>query len=131
MKNPGNPPRTGATMAANDHPLRIGTRGSRLALWQAERVAAVLASRYPDTATTIVKIQSHGDLHGSSVAELGQVGIFTREIEQALLGLEIDLAVHSLKDLPTTSPEGLVLGALLPRDDPRDLLVARDLAGRT
>ena len=118
-------------MAGNDRPLRIGTRGSRLALWQAERVAAVLGSRYPGLATTIVKIHSHGDLHGSSVAELGQVGIFTREIEQAVLGREVDLAVHSLKDLPTTSPEGLVLAALLPRDDPRDLLVARELAGRT
>lgn len=118
-------------MAGNDRPLRIGTRGSRLARWQAERVAAVLESRYPGLATTIVEIQSHGDLHGSAVAELGQVGIFTREIEHAVLGDEVDLAVHSLKDLPTASPAGLILAALLPRDDPRDLLVARDLAGHT
>lgn len=111
--------------------LRIGTRGSRLALWQAERVNAVLRTAHPQLATEIVTIASHGDLHGQSVADLGTVGIFTREIEQALLDGQVDLAVHSLKDLPTESPTALTIAALLPRDDPRDVLVAGALAGKT
>lgn len=111
-----------------DGSLRIGARGSRLALWQAEHVAAHLRARHPGVRVEIVTIASHGDLHGSPVAELGQVGIFTREIEDALLRREVDVAVHSLKDLPTESPHGLELVALLPRDDPRDVLVARVLA---
>lgn len=114
-----------------DGTVRIGTRGSRLALWQAERVAAVLAARHPGLATRIVTIQSHGDLHGQSVADLGQVGIFTREIEQALIAAEIDVAVHSLKDLPTQPAPGLHLAAVLERDDPRDVLVAGFFAGRS
>jgi hydroxymethylbilane synthase len=118
-------------MAPNPEPsLRIGTRGSRLALWQAERVSAVLRARHPELAIEIVKIASHGDLHGQAVADLGTVGIFTREIEAALLDGSVDAAVHSLKDLPTESPPGLVAAALLPRDDPRDILVARALEGR-
>jgi hydroxymethylbilane synthase len=110
-----------------DAPLRIGTRGSRLALWQTEHVAAALRARNPAVCIEIVTISSHGDLHGSPVAALGQVGIFTREIEDALLDSAVDLAVHSLKDLPTESPRGLELAALLPRDDPRDVLVAQVL----
>jgi hydroxymethylbilane synthase len=113
-----------------DGPLRIGTRGSRLALWQAERVATVLRDLRSDLRTEIVPIQSHGDVHGQAAAELGQVGIFTREIEAALQAGEVDLAVHSLKDLPTASPDGLEIAALLRRDDPRDVLVAGALAGR-
>jgi hydroxymethylbilane synthase len=115
----------------SDAPVRIGTRSSRLALWQAERVAALLRARHPQVQTVIVPIASHGDLHGQAVAELGTVGIFTREIELALLDGQVDVAVHSLKDLPTESPAALVLAALLPRDDPRDVLVAGALAGST
>lgn len=113
----------------SDAPLRVGTRGSRLALWQAERVSSVLRARYPGLMVEIVPIESHGDRHDAqSVAELGVTGIFTREIEVALLRDEVDVAVHSLKDMPTQPPPGLEVAALLPRDDPRDVLVARAFA---
>jgi len=109
--------------------LRIGTRGSHLARWQAERVASALRERDPLLQLEIVTIASHGDLHGQAVGDLGTTGIFTREIERALQDGEVDVAVHSLKDLPTTFPTGLELAALLPRDDPRDVLVATALVG--
>jgi hydroxymethylbilane synthase len=110
--------------------LRIGTRASRLALWQAERVAAVLATMRADVDTEIVRIESHGDRDRStSLADLGTVGIFTREIEAALHDGRADVAVHSLKDMPTESPEGLRVVALLPRDDARDVLIAPSLHG--
>jgi hydroxymethylbilane synthase len=101
-----------------------------LALWQAERTRDVLAACNSDVELEIVTIQSHGDQHQhQSVADLGTIGIFTREIERALLDRRVDVAVHSLKDLPTESPSGLILAALLPRDDPRDVLIAGTLEG--
>jgi len=108
--------------------LRIGTRGSQLARWQAERVATVLLERHSELQVEIVTIASHGDLHGQSVRDLDVRGIFTREIENALLDHQIDLAVHSLKDLPTENSHGIELAAVLPRDDPRDVLIASVLA---
>lgn len=111
--------------------LRIGTRGSRLALWQAERVATVLREKHLGLAIEIVPIESHGDLHATSITDLNEVGIFTRRIEEALAAGEVDLAVHSLKDLPTATPAGLHLAAVLKRDDPRDVLVAGALAGKS
>ena len=114
---------------SSDAPVRVGTRGSRLALWQAERVANVLRIRYPGLTVEIVPIESHGDRHDAqSVADLGVTGIFTREIEVALLQREVDVAVHSLKDMPTQGPPGLEIAALLPRDDPRDVMVAQAFA---
>jgi hydroxymethylbilane synthase len=111
--------------------LRIGTRGSDLARWQAERVASVLRAQHHDLDVELVFIESAGDqLAAASVAALGEAGIFTRAIEAALLEGRVDVAVHSLKDLPTESPAGLVIGAVLPRDDPRDVMVARALADR-
>jgi hydroxymethylbilane synthase len=111
--------------------LRIGTRGSDLARWQAEQVAAHLRAVQPDLAIDFVIIDSRGDLHaGAAVATLGEAGIFTRTIETALLDGRIEIAVHSLKDLPTAAPAGLTVAAVLPRDDPRDVLVAGALAGR-
>ena len=105
--------------------LRIGTRGSRLALWQAHRVAECLAAARPEVETEIVQIDSTGDRDKStSLASLGTVGIFTREIEAALDDNRTDIAVHSLKDMPTEVPAGLHVAALLPRDDPRDVLVS-------
>lgn len=113
----------------SDAPVRVGTRGSRLALWQAERVASVLRTRYPGLDVEIVPIESHGDRHDAQpVADLGVTGIFTREIEIALLQSEVDIAVHSLKDMPTQGPPRLEVAALLPRDDPRDVLVAQAFA---
>jgi hydroxymethylbilane synthase len=109
--------------------LRVGTRGSRLALWQAERVAAGLRAIDRRRPVVLVPIASAGDHHhDTAVADLGVIGIFTREIELALLEQRIDVAVHSLKDLPVVAPPGLIIAALLPRDDPRDALVAPGLA---
>ena len=108
--------------------LRIATRGSRLALWQAERVAASLTAVRPDIDTEIITIESSGDRDRStSLANLGAIGIFTREIEAAVQDRRADVAVHSLKDMPTDSPTGLRIGALLPRDDARDVLIAPSL----
>jgi len=108
--------------------LRIATRGSALARWQAERVAEGLRARHPGLETSLVEIQSHGDAHAEmAVAGLG-VGVFTRAIEAALRDGRADVAVHSLKDLPTEETDGLEIAALLPRDDPRDVLVAGSLA---
>jgi hydroxymethylbilane synthase len=102
--------------------IRIGTRGSELALAQARSVATALAG----ADTEIVPIRTEGDrLAEARLALVGGKGLFVREIEEALLRGEVDVAVHSLKDLPAALPPGLVLGAFLAREDPRDVLVAR------
>jgi hydroxymethylbilane synthase len=114
-----------ASRKSADSTLRVGTRGSKLALWQAGRVVAGLRATRPDLRTEIVTIESAGDRHGEApIADLGIVGIFTREIEHALLDDRIDVGVHSLKDLPTTTPAGLEIAACLRRDESRDALVA-------
>lgn len=105
--------------------MRIGTRGSALALAQSEQVRASLPGGPRDHRLVIIK--TFGDLNPTaSLARIGGKGVFTKEIEEALLRNEIDLAVHSLKDLPTDERPGLKLGALLKREDPRDALVSRD-----
>jgi hydroxymethylbilane synthase len=110
-------------------PLRIGTRGSALALWQAEFVRDWLA-RAPGVSAEIVKIRTAGDqFQQGSVAAIGTKGVFIKEIEDALLAASVDLAVHSLKDVPTEIPEGLGLAAIPERNDPRDCLVSRSGAG--
>jgi hydroxymethylbilane synthase len=106
-------------------PVRIATRGSDLALWQARRVARLIEERC-GLETELVIVASHGDKDGESPIErLGAVGVFTKELERALLEGEADIAVHSLKDLPAVQPPELVLAAIPERADPRDLLVAR------
>jgi len=106
-------------------PLRIGTRGSDLALWQAEQVAAAIRTRL-GRPTCIVTIATHGDRdHTRPIELLGTVGAFTKEIEHALRDGEVDVGVHSLKDLPTVFADGLALAAVPQRHDPRDLLLAR------
>jgi hydroxymethylbilane synthase len=103
--------------------LRLGTRGSQLALWQANRVAAEIAARGGPT-SRIVVIKTSGDrLQDAPLSEVGGKRLFVKEIEDALLRGEIDLAVHSSKDMPAVLPEGLVIGAVLPREDPRDAVV--------
>ncbi len=110
--------------------LRIATRGSRLAMWQAERVRDALLALGEDLRCEIVRVRSSGDeKQHQNIADLGTIGIFTREIENTLLDGRAEVAVHSLKDLPTESPEGLEVAALLPRDDPRDVLIAGALVG--
>lgn len=114
-------------MARADVPatLRLGTRGGALALWQAREAARLIAGAHPGLVIDIQIIHTSGDRAPSApIAELGGSGVFTREIEQALRGRQIDIAVHSLKDLPTRLADDLTLGAVLERADPRDALVA-------
>ena len=104
----------------------IGTRGSALALWQSRFVAERLRAATPTLDIHVETIQTRGDLvRDRALSQVGGKGLFVKEIENALLAGEIDLAVHSLKDMPTEQPEGLTLGAILERADPRDALVAR------
>ena len=110
--------------------LTIGSRGSKLALWQAEWVRAKLSALDAKTEIAIELIKTTGDqMKSAPLAVIGGKGVFTKEIEEALLAGRIDLAVHSLKDLPTVIPDGLTLAAISEREDPRDALVVRhDLA---
>lgn len=102
--------------------LRIGSRGSKLARWQAEWVAARLNEL--GARTRIEIIRTTGDrITDAALAKIGGKGLFTREIEEALLEGRVDLAVHSMKDLPTAMPGGLVVAAVPPREDPRDAVV--------
>jgi hydroxymethylbilane synthase len=105
-------------------PIRIGTRGSALAVWQTERIRALL--REAGQQTERVEIKTTGDLAPDvPLARIGSRALFTKQIDDALLEGRIDLAVHSLKDLPTALPEGITIGAVGSREDPRDALVGR------
>ncbi|MDE2184975.1 MAG: hydroxymethylbilane synthase [Alphaproteobacteria bacterium] len=105
-------------------PLRIGSRGSRLARVQADTVARLLAER--GVATEIVLVKTTGDrILDRPLADAGGKGLFTKELEEALLRREVDLAVHSMKDVPTALPAGLALAAALPRENPCDVLVTK------
>ena len=102
--------------------LIIGSRGSQLALWQARHVASGLQALGVESRITVIK--TTGDhLQTASLVQAGGKGLFTKEIEEALLSGEIDLAVHSLKDLPTENPAGLTIAAIPEREDPRDAIV--------
>jgi hydroxymethylbilane synthase len=104
------------------NPRRIGTRGSALALWQAKTVAAALERR--GTSSEIVVIKTGGDrLQEAPLSEAGGKRLFVKELEDALLARDIDLAVHSAKDMSAVLPDGLMIAAALPREDPRDALV--------
>jgi len=109
--------------------LRIGTRGSPLALAQADELKRRLAAAHAPLAATgaidIVAIRTSGDRAGERpLAEEGGKGLFTKEIEDALLGRRIDVAIHSMKDMLATLPKGLAIAACLPREDPRDALLS-------
>lgn len=113
-------------------PLVIGSRGSKLALWQAEQAKARLLALYPEIDVRIEIIKTTGDVKTDPLSVIGGKGVFTKELEDALLDGRIDLAVHSLKDLPTVLPGRLRISAICERDDPRDALVVRDdLRGRS
>lgn len=115
-------------MAQSTASLRIGTRGSPLALVQARMVRARLAAAMGmnEDGIELVVIRTSGDLiQDRSLAEEGGKGLFTKEIEEALLDGRIDLAVHSAKDMPTILPKGLLLAACLEREDPRDVFISR------
>ena len=103
--------------------MRIGTRGSQLALYQARAVAALLESR-AGVKSEIVVIRTTGDrLAEATLSEIGGKRLFVKEIEEALLAGEVDIAVHSSKDMPAVLPDGLAIGAVLPREDARDAVV--------
>jgi len=106
--------------------MRIGTRASQLALWQANWVKSELEKRYPGMEVTLVKIKTIGDkILDVPLAQVGGKGLFVKEIEEAMLRGEIDIAVHSMKDVPTEFPEGLGLHCITEREDPRDAVISR------
>lgn len=105
--------------------VRIGTRGSPLARWQAEWVAGRLRACHPGLEVELVEIKTHGDRdRNSPLAAIGGQGLFTKEIQRALIDGRVEIAVHSLKDLPTQGPATLCLGAIPPREDLADALIA-------
>ncbi|MFN2493189.1 MAG: hydroxymethylbilane synthase [Pyrinomonadaceae bacterium] len=106
-------------------PIVIGSRGSKLALTQANLVKAQLATLYPTLQVRIEIIRTSGDVKTDPLSVIGGKGVFTKELEEALLDRRIDLAVHSLKDLLTINPEGLTISAICEREDARDALVIR------
>lgn len=105
----------------------IGTRGSRLALWQAHYVGEALQNRYPAQRIEIKIIETVGDVNlDTALSKIGDKGLFTKQIEEQLIDGRIDLAIHSLKDLPTTLPDGLKIGAVTERETPNDALIAKE-----
>ncbi|MEE1842697.1 hydroxymethylbilane synthase [Streptomyces sp. NPDC007076] len=111
--------------AGADKPLRLGTRRSKLAMAQSGLIADAV-SEVTGRAVELVEITTYGDTSREHLAQIGGTGVFVAALRDALLRGEVDFAVHSLKDLPTAQPEGLVLAAVPVREDPRDVLVARD-----
>ncbi len=106
--------------------IKVGTRGSKLALTQTNYVVGALKKAAPETEAEICVIKTSGDImQDVSLAQIGGQGVFVKEIEEALLAGSIDLAVHSMKDVPGETPEGLTFAALMPREDARDVLVSR------
>ena len=107
-------------------PIRIGTRGSALALVQARWVQAQLQARYPECPVELVIIKTTGDkLKDVPLAQIGGKGLFIKEIEEALIAGTVNLAVHSLKDMPAQIPQGMMLGAVPPREDCRDAFISK------
>ncbi len=105
--------------------IRIGTRGSKLALWQANWVKERIERRFPSVKCQLVKIRTKGDkIRDVALAKVGGKGLFVKEIEDALLRRQIDLAVHSMKDVPTDLPDPLHIGAITEREDPRDVMIS-------
>jgi hydroxymethylbilane synthase len=109
------------------HLVRIGTRGSKLALWQAEWVKSRLEHRHPQLTVALTVIKTKGDkILDVPLAKVGGKGLFVKEIEEALLERRIDLAVHSMKDMPAEIPAGLCIGAVPERETPVDALICRE-----
>ncbi|MDY0251064.1 MAG: hydroxymethylbilane synthase [Pseudomonas sp.] len=119
-------------MSATEQPvreIRIATRKSALALWQAEFVKAELEAKHPHLTVTLVPMVSRGDqLLDSPLSKIGGKGLFVKELETALLSKEADIAVHSMKDVPMEFPEGLGLYCVCEREDPRDAFVSNNYA---
>jgi len=106
--------------------IKIGTRGSQLALWQSNWVKSTLMEKFPGLAVELVIIKTKGDkIQDVPLARVGGKGLFVKEIEEAILERRVDLAVHSMKDMPALIPEGLCIGAIPDRENPKDALVSR------
>ncbi|MZP28844.1 hydroxymethylbilane synthase [Heliobacterium undosum] len=117
-------------MSALQRPVVIGTRDSALALWQTHWVLERLKELYPEQSFEVKHIKTKGDkILDVALAKIGDKGLFTKELEVAMLNGEIDMAVHSMKDLPTVLPEGCTIGAICVREDCRDILISRDGGG--
>ena len=109
--------------------LRIGTRKSQLALWQAEHVRTRLQQHFPGLEVELVKMTTQGDIIlDTPLAKVGGKGLFVKELEQALLDRRVDIAVHSMKDVPIALPEGLHMPVICEREDPRDAFVSNHYA---
>ena len=107
--------------------LIIGTRSSPLALWQAEFTKSELSRHFPELDIELKLVKTTGDvLLDSPLSKIGDMGLFTKDIEKHLIAREIDLAVHSLKDVPTDTPEGLILSAFTEREDTRDVIISKN-----
>ena len=105
--------------------VKIGTRGSKLALWQANWVKSEIEAKYPETEASLVVIKTKGDkILDVPLAKVGGKGLFVKEIEEALLDKRIDIAVHSMKDMPAELPDQLHIGAVPRRENPRDVLIS-------
>jgi hydroxymethylbilane synthase len=112
-------------MSIAEHTLRIATRQSRLALWQAEHVAALLRNKHPGLNVELVPMTTQGDrILDRPLANIGGKGLFIKELELAMSEHRADIAVHSMKDVPSDMPPGFMLAAMLPRADPRDAFVS-------
>ncbi|HEX6237025.1 MAG TPA: hydroxymethylbilane synthase [Acidimicrobiales bacterium] len=110
--------------------LRVATRGSSLARWQADHVAGLVRAAEPDVEVEIVTIETHADRHlETPIWEMGGKGVFVKEVQAAVLDGRADVAVHSAKDLPSSTPDGLVIAAVPRRADARDALVGAPLDG--
>ena len=119
-----------SSKAPDDTPLLIGTRGSPLALWQARRVKELLITKHGwDQSRAQIKIlKTKGDQIKGALSQFGGKGLFTRELEDALIDGRIDLAVHSMKDVPTVGQDALTIAAVLEREDPRDAFISNGIA---
>ena len=105
--------------------IRTGTRGSILAIRQTEEVLAQLGPKFPELDFQVTPVRTQGDINATASLTGMGLGVFVNEIERMLLDGELDMAVHSLKDMPTKLPDGLFIGAMTGRQDPRDVLVNR------
>lgn len=119
------------TTQTNSHPtLTIGTRGSQLALWQANWVKSTLETRFPELTVELQIIKTKGDkILDVPLAKVGGKGLFVKEIEEAILDRRLDLAVHSMKDMPSEIPAGLCIGAVPGREEPTDVLISKQGVG--
>jgi hydroxymethylbilane synthase len=107
--------------------IKIGTRGSKLALWQANWVKSALNQKFPRLTIELDIIKTQGDkILDVPLAQVGGKGLFVKEIEQALMDRRVDLAVHSMKDMPAEIPQGLCIGAIPRRENPSDVLISRN-----